>query len=453
MGIARGAVHNVHAGYTLLAPLRSDPGEVSRLLSEMQREPSRLPFADVPSVHFATCAVIPAQEWEGEELPATLLFATSFSGPARAHVAELVAKMGPQLHTLFRHCQGFSLYATDEDLAQFIRDHRRPDAFYSGMHHLTREDVLRHRELRLAIQEFIDTRQRAGGLTGDPKEVRREIQEYVAAQPDLAWAKQPWQPPRSAFWARQWPGVLLLAFAGLLLAGTAVFPFVDVPALAFAVKAAWLGLFGLIVVLGALLVGVRKAEDEQRYVAGRPPDERARELAATQTKKVINEMTIAGPIKNGRARPLFLRALLWLVRRLAEGIPGVRPPLHIPTVATARWIAMDGGRRLVFISNFTNDAEPYVRDFIDTHDGAKRINISFGFGGGYPKTEWIYKRGADEDPNAFIWVVAANQRPTELWFCPYHDMTIDNIVINRKIREGLFATEEEKGAREWLALL
>ena len=85
---------------------------------------------------------------------------------------------------------------------------------------------------------------------------------------------------------------------------------------------------------------------------------------------------------------------LWGVARLAEGIPGLREPIGIPTVATARWIAADRGRRLIFISNYTNAAEGYVRDFIDTEDGARNINLSFGFGRGYPKTRWIIRDGA-----------------------------------------------------------
>jgi len=141
------------------------------------------------------------------------------------------------------------------------------------------------------------------------------------------------------------------------------------------------------------------------------------------------------------------------VVRLAEGIPRVYGPIVIPTVATARWIAADKGRRLIFISNYTNAAEGYVRDFIDTEAGAKNINLSFGFGRGYPKTRWIMKEGAITDPNAFGYVVTANQRRTAFWYGRYNDISIDNITINRKIREGLFGPKNESEAQTWLHLL
>jgi hypothetical protein len=141
---------------------------------------------------------------------------------------------------------------------------------------------------------------------------------------------------------------------------------------------------------------------------------------------------------------------------VAEGVPGipyVGSGINIPTVATARWIAADRGRRLMFISNFTNAGEGYVRDFIETRGGAMRINLSFGFGAGYPKTRWILWDGALVDPNAYLYSLSENQLVTLFWYGPYRDISIDNIKVNRKIREELFAKHTEQQARDWLHLL
>jgi len=463
------AAHTVHAGYTVIVPLRRDRvAEASQLLAELREDPSRLPFADSATTHFATVSVIPAQPYGpdgpdgADELPPTLLIATSFSGPARAHVDELVRVAGDGLRELFGHCEVFPHQppSSDRELARFLRRHRHPDTFYSGMQHLTRDDVLRHDQLRTAIQDHIDERQEAGGFTGSATDIRREIQELVVSRPELAWAQGSWQPAPGSWLALHWRVVVLAAvllpFLALLLIGSIALVFVDSDALGVAVASGWLAVvLGLLVVVG-LVYGVRDAELEQRYVAGRQPDAHVRALAGTQNNPVINEMTIAGPIKEGIWRPLFLRIALWIVARLAEGVPGIRylrSGITIPTVATARWIATDRGRRLIFISNFTNASEPYVRDFIDVRNGAMRINVSFGFGAGYPKTEWVLRGGALADPNGFIYVVAANQRRTDLWFCPYRHLSIDNIKINRRIREGLFGPCTEDQARDWLQLL
>jgi hypothetical protein len=243
------------------------------------------------------------------------------------------------------------------------------------------------------------------------------------------------------------------ALAAALVAGTVAVAIVDSRVLDLVVGLGWGFVFLVALAVASLVLGVRQAEEAQSFVAGRPPDDHVRRLHATQNKPVINEMTIAGPIKEGVTRPMTMRIALWVVARVAEGLPWLRGGITIPTVATARWIAADEGRRLIFISNYTNASEPYVRDFIDVDEGAMRINLVFGFGRGYPRTRWVLYDGAVEDPNSFIHVVNSNQLVTAFWFCPYRDMSIDNIRINRQIREGLVADFTEPDAAAWLALL
>src|SRR5262249_37826693 len=227
--------------------------------------------------------------------------------------------------------------------------------------------------------------------------------------------------------------------------------------LGIVVAGGWIAVAAFLLFVVMVVASIRDAEDEQRYVAARPSDAHARRLAATQTRPVINEFTLGGGIKEeGTLRPIFLRISLWIIARVAEGLPGIpylREGINIPTVATARWIVADRGRRLVFISNYTNSGEGYVRDFIETRGGAMRINLSFGFGRGYPKTEWIVERGALTDPNAYLYALGENQLPTLFWYGPYSDISIDNIKLDRKIREGLFASYSEQQAQAWLHLL
>jgi hypothetical protein len=432
----------------------------STLLREFQAHPERLPFAASVTTHFATGAVLPAQMYGDEELPACVMLATSFAGPSRAHEDDLIAVGGRGLRELFAHCEAFPDACTDDELRRFLREHRQSDTFYSGMQHLTRADVVRHVELRTAIETFVDDRQQAGGLTGDASTVRREIQDFVRTRRDLYWAQESCVPDPGAWLARYWRSVLVAAVAGPLLLAllvcTIALVWVHTTPFKVGVACGWLALDAALLTLFCLVRGIRTAESQQTFVAGRQPDEDVSALDATQCHPVINEMTIVGPIKEGIVRPVVLRLALWIVARVAEGIPYLktfRDGITIPTVATARWVAIDRGKRLVFISNFTNAAEPYVRDFIDLRNGAKRINLTFGFGRGYPKTEWIIFGGALDDPNAFINVVHANQRRTELWYCPYKDLSIDNIRRNQAIREGLFDPAMDAEPRKWLQLL
>lgn len=411
-----------------------------------------LPFATSTTTHFATLTVIPEQVYEGETLPPTLMIATSFCGPWRDHVHELVELMQPELRALLACCEEFDPHCAEADLEAFLVDHREGDTFYSGMQHLGPQDVRDQQKLRTAIEAELER-----DASGTPVEIHARVRDAILARSELAWAREPFEPTLAAWWALHWRSVVMLAIAVPFLLVT-IGSFVATmftASRAVALTARIFGglLAGAIGFVLLLLVGVRYAETQQRYVAKRQPDANVRKLAATQNRAVINEVTICGPIKEGVTRPLFMRMALWIVGRAAEGIPLLMEAMNIPTVATARWVAADGGRRLIFISNFTNAAEPYVRDFIDAKGGAQNINLSFGFGRGYPPTRWVMGAGALADPNAFIYVVTENQHETLYWYGPYRDLSIDNIKINRRIREGLCVEHSDESARAWLNLL
>ena len=433
----------------MIASLKPDRVEETReLLTQLRADPTRLPFSQSLTTHFATGVVLPAQRYGDAELPATLMLATSFFGPAKAHVDELVQVGGRGLRELFQNCIGFPEQrpCSDDALKRFIKSHRRADTFYTGMQHVTHQEVRGEQVLRESIQSFVDDQQRLGTLAAGATDIRRQIQAFVMQREDLVWARTPWRRSFADWLALRWRLVVAAVPLVALVMASIVRPFAASTILTASVEVGWITIGAVILLLGALVLAVRASEKRQRFVAGRQPDARTRAIAATQNQPVINEMTIAGPLKEGRWRPLFLRIALWIVAQYA-------PNITIPTVATARWLAIDGGRRLVFISIFAKLSEPYVRDFIDIPDGARRINLLFGFGRGYPVTEWIISRGALEDPNAFVNVVTLGQQLTELWYCPYRNLSIDNININRRIRQGLFADLTEDQARAWLQLL
>jgi hypothetical protein len=451
-------MHRVNAGFTVLARVKPERVEAARaLLAELDAHQARLPFARSTTTHFATITVIPEQMYRDEPLPPTLLFATSFCGPTRVHVAELVSVMAAGLREIFSHCDGFDGSCSNDELEDWLVEHRSPDTFYSGMQHLSPEDVRRHQQLRDAIQTYVEQRQAHGGLPDTAIAVRSEIQDYVKSCPDLAWTREPFKPTLGAWLALYWRSLIIEAFLAVLVACTVMRHFVDSTALDVAFASGWGAVGAFLLIVLVMVASIRDAEDEQAYLAQRPRDDIAHEQAATQARPVINEFTLASAIKDeGNLRPLFLRLSLWIIGRVADGFPGIpylRSGINIPTVATARWIPTDGGRRLMFISNYTNSGEGYVRDFIETRGGAMRINLSFGFGRGYPKTAWIVYDGALTDPNTYLYALSENQMETLFWYGPYRDISIDNIKVNREIREGLFAKYDERKAQEWLHLL
>lgn len=452
-------MHQVNAGYTLLAPIAAGrEGELRTLLrgyAETATQPDRFGFEACASTHFASITVIDEHVRDDEILPATLLFATSFAGPLRDHLRELVATTGPQLRAILGACDPYLRDCADADLEAYLLEHRHADTFYSGMQHLTRADVRRNQQLHAAIAGFLDG---PAAPRGTPAEVRAAIRRFVGEDPELAWALEPWVLPPGATWALKKRGILLIGGAasyvvGLLVASIA--GLAGCATLGWIALAGWAAVVGFVAFLAVVLGGVIVADRRQDYTSGRQDDARVRELSAAQNRPVINEVTITGPIKDGATRPLYMRLAFWIIARAAEGVPvpGYWDGIDIPTVATARWIAGDRGRRLIFISNYTNAAEPYVRDFIDKDDGPRNINLSFGFGRGYPQLHRLVQGGADQHPNEFIYVVTEHQQLTDYWFGPYKDLSIDNIKRDFAIRKGLADPPPKDGIQAWLHLL
>lgn len=451
-----GGVHKVNAGFTVLLPLRPECVEPAiALLRELHGDQAQIPFANTTTTHFTTITVIPAQKYIEEQLPAILMFATSYCGPVRIHLTELVDHVGVALRKIFAHVDGFDPDCTDDELEWFLLKNRKGDTFYSGMQNLSPADVRQNRELRLAIQAFVDDEHARGGLSGSPDEVRAAIQAFVKSRSDLAWARESFEPPFFAWALYHWRSLLVEAAVLGLIGASVACGIWGGAILGTIVAVGWALVVAFIVLVLVMVVSTREAEDEQTYISTRGPDARARLLAAGQTRPVINEFTLGGPIKTeGSLRPLLLRISLWIIARVAEGvpfIPKISDGINIPTVATARWIPSDGGKRLLFISNYHNEGKAYVRDFIETEEGAIRINLTFGFGTGFPKTRWLAFGGAVDDANAYLYSLAENQLETHFWYGPYRDISIDNIKRDRAIREGLF--DDKLDAQTWLHLL
>ena len=73
----------------------------------------------------------------------------------------------------------------------------------------------------------------------------------------------------------------------------------------------------------------------KHHVAERLPDKVLRDINESQLHPVINEITLAGPMRKGAIRGIAF----YLIIRLANML---KFALVIPTVVSARWISMNG---------------------------------------------------------------------------------------------------------------
>ena len=157
-------------------------------------------------------------------------------------------------------------------------------------------------------------------------------------------------------------------------------------------------------------------------------------------------MTAAAPLKKGRLRRFFYAFALRVINIFAPFL------MKVPTVSNVRWLVIDNKKRLVFLSNFPNTTDFYVRDFLN---GKTPLGLNFMFtnGQGFPDAKLLRYGGITRDPEGYMNAVHTGQQVTDLWYAHEPNLTADIINKNRKMRNGLFKKMNEKDANEWLKLL
>jgi hypothetical protein len=175
-----------------------------------------------------------------------------------------------------------------------------------------------------------------------------------------------------------------------------------------------------------------------------------RTLTRSEDHVVQNQLTHLVDIKPGRLRLATLRVFLAIINWVARFFQRDGQLGGIPTIHFARWIIIDNGRRLIFLSNFDGSWEEYLGDFVD--------RAAWGLTGIwsntvlYPKTRWLVLDGARDEQRFKTWT-REHQIPAQVWYSRQKRITSRNIVNNKAIRNGLYARLDPQQAREWLRRL
>jgi hypothetical protein len=399
---------------TVVAPVRAGAREeLERLLETMGNgvaNGSVLDFGGLTSVHFARLAVVE----EDGDLPAYLILLTDFDVPAAKHLAELSERDG--IDRLFGHCEGYSA----SDRLGYLRRHTvKEQARYVNTSGRTVAQIEQEAKLRDAIEDFLD---KGHWSAREPGEVRRAVCEFVERDPALAWALEP----------AEGPGLLERLREKLHLVGI---PLVLLPLLPLA-----------ILVLPFFLVALWLHERRDAAPHVKAPQERVLALAALEDHIVQNPFMAVGHVKPGRFRSTLLTLILFGLSFGTRHLFNRGNLSGVKTIHFARWVFLDGKRRMFFASNYDGSMESYMDDFIDKV--AWGLNLVFSNGVGYPRTRWLVFGGA-RDELAFKDYLRVHQVPTRVWYSAYGDLTALNIAQNERIRAGLRAGDE----RRWVQSL
>jgi len=116
----------------------------------------------------------------------------------------------------------------------------------------------------------------------------------------------------------------------------------------------------------------------------------------------------------------------------------------IPTILSARWVLIDGGRRLLFLDHYAGAWNNYLNEFIDmtavfglnaiwTNTFVKACGSQYGF----PETEYYFWKGA-QVAQPFKAYVRHSQIETLVWYSAYPTVSTVNVNTNTEVRRSLF---------------
>jgi hypothetical protein len=156
-------------------------------------------------------------------------------------------------------------------------------------------------------------------------------------------------------------------------------------------------------------------------------------------------------VKPGLLRRLTLRTVLWLIDLSARTLYTRGRLARVQTIHFARWVYLDGGRRVLFASNYDGSLESYMDDFINKVGFG--LNAVFSNGVGYPETQWLLGGGARRE-QPFKRFLRRHQLPTDVWYSAHAGKTAADLERNASIRRGVERQRlSDEEAERWVALL
>ena len=394
---------------TVIVKIRS--GEEESLKSFLEdigrhiRTNSSVRWTESRLVHFARWAILPDPDRGG----CRLLFACNYDGELAAFLKELVA-IAPDLDQIWGRCEG---YTGQSNLLAFIQEHTyKPQAFFIAFRTATVQTIRNAIALREQMQNFLDL---------------PAVAQWLDCPGIVPFLDQLAQVPKVLPWWKaigQW-GMQVMAAVGA-----------GVEAIADAIRKA------LIAIAIFFVKPLGQPTQPQTLGSYSGLDDKTQVLEAVEDRIVQNQMNIITDIQPSRL--LRLQLILLLIDLAAKYVVPPGELLDIRTIHFARWVIIDGGKRMLFISNYDGSWENYIGDFVDK--GNFGLNAIWNNSVNFPP-------GGAQDIVSFRKFVRDHQVPSQMFYCAYPQATIKNILRDRQVSQTLAADFNRETVEHWLELL
>jgi len=414
--------------------------ELRRLLASMNDAPGRvnpsnalIPFSRFDALHFSRLVILDDKTLDDievyglprREYPLYLAFLGDVDGDAQAFLAGLAAHAEKGLRAIFSCCEGF---AVDTDLVRWMREHGQPSsASYVNWTGRTLRGVYEDAALHEALQGYV--RDNAGALAAQSaQETHAAVRAFV--KEETAAGRLRFSPEQPTPWVWKLCDIMHLVGVPLLL------------------------LFAspLLIFVGAIvLVRLWCLEKTDAEICFRVNEEYSEKLGVLEDHDVTNAFSAMGSIKPGLVRRWVTQFALLLLDYTARHIYTRGRLARVRSIHFARWVFLDGKKRMFFASNYDGSLESYMDDFINKVGFG--LNAVFSNGVGYPRTRFLLCGGA-KDEQKFKQFLRRHEMPTQVWYNPHPGLTAVDLERNLRLREGVEAEVlTDRQAREWAALL
>lgn len=415
------------------APVRTDRIAALRaLLATMNSAPgvvdphnALVPFGAFETIHVARFVVAEDNTLDDRAafpgMPPServlLIFLADCDGPGGDLLAAIAARCGDGLRRIFAHCDGFD---PNTDLLAWMHAHETPPAaiyvnWVGRTVRQVREEAALHAALSDALADAL-----AAAPDRDPRRLQAQLRAVAGGVPLT---------PVEARSLRQWIALALLVL-GVAALGLILLPLVVVAAPFF-------------------LVALRRHETTDPVIRKRADAARTRRIAVNEDRDVTNPFSAIGSLKPGWFRLGITVVALGLVNLSAILVYNRGRLARVSTIHFARWVLLDGNRRVFFASNYDGSLESYMDDFINKV--AFGLNLVFSNGIAYPPTDYLVLHGAQRE-NLFKHFLHRRQVPTDVWYKAYPGLTNADLARNARIRQGFERTGmSDDEIRRWLA--
>ena len=425
--------------FTVISAVRAGEERALRaLLASMTSQPGMadpenrlLPFGEFGRLHYARFVVLDDPTLGDLEvcglprpkLPVYLAFTGDCDGKGADCLAEIAARAGPGLSSIFEHCANFDA----AQLLPWMIAHDRPVA--ASYVSWVGRTVLQIREEH-ALQQALTARVDSTPLSSAAEARRRREALLTYVESERAAGRLLVTPPEPT------PLTWRLARLANLVLGLAV----AIMALPF-----------LIVLAPIVIVWLRILETTDPEICPPPDPAALLELQEIEDFDVTNQYTAFGSAKPGWFRRGLLTVVLVAIEFTCRHVFTRGYLARVQTIHFARWVFLDDKSRVMFNSNYDGGHQAYMDDFINKVGWG--LNLVFSNGLGWPRTDWLITRGARRELQ-FKFYQRRHQLPTQVWYKAYPGLTLIDMTRNSRIRQGLEnGRMSDREVASWLALL